>query len=112
MQHQMQLATEPFNKIASGAKLIESRLFDEKRQQISLDDIITFTEKNNPQNIVKTVVKALLRYKTFNELFQDHDPILFGGEGREFLLRQIKNFYSTEDENKYGVVGLRLELIS
>ena len=111
MQHQMKLASEPFNKIASGVKLIESRLFDDKRQQISLGDEIEFSENENPDNKARTVVKGLLRYQTFKELFADHEPVLFGDESRDFLLNQIKSFYSDEDEQKYGVLGVRLELI-
>ena len=111
MQHQMKLATEPYNNIALGKKLIESRLYDEKRQQISIGDQIIFSENDKPDNTVTTVVKGLLRYQTFKELFADHNPALFGEESRDFLLTQIKSFYSDEDEQKYGVVGVRLELI-
>lgn len=97
--------------IASGKKVIESRLYDEKRQQISIGDQIVFSENENPKNTVITVVKGLLRYQTFKELFADHDPLLFGENSRDFLLTQIKSFYSDEDEQKYGVVGVRLELV-
>lgn len=110
-QHKMKLATEPYNNIASGKKVIESRLFDEKRQQITIGDQIIFSENDKPENNVTTVVTGLLRYQTFKELFADHDPALFGEESRDFLLDQIKQFYSDEDERKYGVVGIRLQLL-
>ncbi len=111
MQHQMKLATGPYSKIESGTKVIESRLFDEKRQQISIGDYIVFSENENPENTVTTVVKGLLQYQTFKELFADHDPALFGEESRDFLLNQIKSFYTDEDERKYGVIGVRLERV-
>ncbi len=111
MQHKMKLSTEPFEKIASGAKVIESRLYDEKRQQIVLGDEIEFSENNNPQNKVRTRVVGLLRYQSFESLFTDHEPYLFGEESKKFLLNQIKQFYSTEDEQRYGVVGIRIEVI-
>ncbi len=107
----MKLSTEPFNQIASGAKVIESRLCDEKRQQIALGDEIEFSENDHPENKVNTKVIGLLWYKSFKDLFADHDPSLFGGESREFLLSQIKQFYSDEDEQKYGVVGIRIALV-
>ena len=110
MQHQMKLASEPYNKIVSGRKRIESRLYDEKRQQISIGDTIIFSENNKLENTATTIVKGLLRYQTFKELFADHDLALFGEESRDFLLNQIKQFYSDDDEQKYGVVGIRLEL--
>jgi len=52
-----------------------------------------------------------LRYQTFKELFADNEPALFGEESRDFLLNQIKQFYSDEDEEKYGVVGIRLQIV-
>lgn len=107
----MKLATAPYNNIAAGKKVIESRLYDEKRQTISIGDQILFSENDKPENTVATVVKGLLRYQTFKELFADHDPSLFGQESRDFLLNQIKQFYSDEDEQKYGVVGIRLQLL-
>ncbi len=111
MKHQMKLSAEPFANIASGKKVIESRLYDEKRQQIALGDEIEFSENDHPEHTAKTRVIGLLRYQTFKDLFADHDPALFGGENREFLLNQIKQFYSDEDEQKYGVVGVRLALV-
>lgn len=107
----MKLATGPYNKIASGKKVIESRLFDDKRKQIAIGDKIVFSENDKSENSVTTEVKGLLRYQTFKELFADHDPFLFGEDSRDFLLTQIKQFYSDEDEQRYGVVGIRLQLL-
>lgn len=107
----MKLSSDPFEKIVRGEKLIESRLFDEKRQQIVIGDEIEFSEKDNPEKKVKTRVKGLLHYKSFKDLFSDHEPSLFGAESKDFLFNQIKQFYSDEDERKYGVVGIRIELI-
>jgi len=107
----MKLVSEPFEKIASGEKVVESRLFDEKRQQIAIGDQIVFSENDSPENSVTTSVTGLLRYQTFKELFADYEPSLFGKESRDFLLMQIKQFYSDEDEQKYGVVGIRLALV-
>lgn len=110
-KHEMKLAAEPFQKILSGPKVIESRLYDEKRQKIALGDEIEFTKNENPQQRVITRVVGLFRYRSFKDLFFDHDPKLFGEESRELLLNQIKQFYSDEDERIFGVIGLRLEKI-
>lgn len=107
----MKLSSELLEKIATRAKVIESRLYDEKRQQIMIGDEIEFSANENPEKKVKTRVKGLLRYQSFRELFVDHDPSLFGGGSREFLLNQIKQFYSDEDEQKCGVIGIRVEVI-
>lgn len=108
-QHQMKLSSGPYRNIVSGKKVIESRIFDEKRQQISIGDTIVFSEDGKPENNIVTVVKGLLRYQTFKELFSDHDPSLFGEESESFLLGQVRQFYSSEEEQKYGVIGIRIQ---
>ena len=43
MTHYMTLASLPFEQIMSGAKTIELRLYDEKRQAVFEGDTIIFT---------------------------------------------------------------------
>ncbi|MEK7538237.1 MAG: ASCH domain-containing protein [Patescibacteria group bacterium] len=107
----MKLSAEPFKKIVCKEKVIESRLYDEKRQQIAIGDEIEFSENEHPENKVRARVKGLLRYQSFADLFADHEPTLFGEKSREFLLNQISQFYSDEDQQKDGVVGFRIEVL-
>ncbi len=107
--HQMKLTKTPFEKIESGQKVIESRLFDEKRRQINIGDRIEFMQTDDPNQKVVTKVKALYRYQLFSDLFSDFSPKCFGGESKESLLQEIRQFYSLEEENKFGVVGIKIE---
>ena len=66
--HQLQLATAPFDAITSGAKTIESRLYDEKRQTIQIGDTIVFMNRENTDKTVSVKVIGLLRYETFHDL--------------------------------------------
>ena len=43
MLHKMKLKLSPFEKIENGSKMIELRLFDEKRQKVQVGDFIEFT---------------------------------------------------------------------
>ena len=43
MRHQTKLFSEPFYRIKEKKKIIEVRLFDEKRQKISIGDEIEFS---------------------------------------------------------------------
>lgn len=108
--HQMKLAKEPFEKIANGKKIIESRLFDEKRQLINIGDEIEFSQNDNLREKVKTKVKALYRYDSFENLFSDFPPEYFGGDSKEALFEEISRFYPKEEQQKYEVVGIRIEL--
>jgi ASC-1-like (ASCH) protein len=109
--HQLQLATTPFNAIISGAKTIESRLYDEKRQTIQLGDTAIFTNRENPDQTVSVKVIGLLRYETFHDLFSHNDPAKFGGKGVEWLEDQINEFYSIEQQKENGVIGIEFGLI-
>ena len=108
--HFMKLAKEPFDKIASGQKIIESRLFDEKRQLISIGDEIEFSQNDDSTKVSKTKVKALHRYDSFENLFLDFPSEYFGGDSKEFLIEEISRFYPKEEQQKYGVVGIWIEL--
>ena len=109
--HQLTLATDPFNAIVSGNKTIESRLYDDKRQKIQIGDQIIFTNRDNPSQTATVNVVGLLRYETFHDLFSHNNPRKFGGESVEWLENQISEFYSTEDQRLYGVVGIEFILI-
>ena len=104
----MKLALVPFEQIANGEKVIESRLYDEKRQQVSVGDHIEFSCIDDSARKINTEVRALYQYKSFDDLFFDFPPAYFGGSSKEELLTAIKKFYSEEDQETYGVVGIRL----
>ena len=106
--HQMKLTLVPFEQIASGEKIIESRLYDEKRQQVSVGDHIEFSCVDDMARKIKVEVRALYQYKSFDDLFSDFPSAYFGGSSKEELLTAIKKFYSEEDQETYGVVGIRL----
>lgn len=104
--HISHLNARPFVLIVSGVKTIESRLFDDKRQKIQLGDEITYVNRASKDESVTVKVIALHRYPTFHDLFHSHDPALFGGESVEELERGIDGYYSGEDQQRYGVVGI------
>lgn len=109
--HQMNLTRNPFNKIKSGDKIIESRLFDEKRQKINIGDEIEFSCNENLNEKILTKVKAIYRYQNFLEMFNDFPPAFFGGNSIEELIKEIETFYSKDDQEKNGVVGIKVNLI-
>jgi len=108
MQHEMRLTKEPFQKIQNGTKTIESRLFDEKRQLLHEGDELVFRLTDDPNQEIKTKIVALLRYPSFKELMDAFPAESFGGKSTEANLEEIHRFYSQEDEQKYGVVGIKI----
>jgi len=109
--HTLQLAAIPFRAIVSGQKTIESRLYDDKRQQIKLGDTLTFVNREFPNQIVSVKVIGLLRYNTFDDLFTHNNPAKFGGKSIEWLKDQIDGFYSLEEQLQNGVIGIEFRII-
>lgn len=108
--HNLQLANEPFRAIVDGRKIIESRLYDAKRQAIKLGDELVFTNCDSGETVRAKVV-GLLHYGSFAEMFRRNDPSKFGGESAEWLLNQINEFYASEQQAENGVVGIEFELL-
>lgn len=111
----MKLFKEPFFRIKEGKKIIEVRLFDEKRQKVQIDDEIEFSLIDNPNE--KIVVKAvgLSRFKTFRDLYSAFDYKKFGhpkGTTLEEQIRSIRECYTEQEEMKYGALGIHIRLLS
>ena len=109
--HQMKLAAETFEKISNGTKIIESRLYDEKRRKINVGDKIEFTCADDTSKKILADVKALYRYISFKEMFSDFSPEYFGERSKDLLLEKIRNFYSPDEESMYGVIGIKISLV-
>ncbi len=108
--HEMKLNPPPFAMIKSGAKTVELRLFDEKRQKIKEGDTITFTNNSNGEKI-RATVKKLHRFDSFADLYKSL-PLLQCGYTAEDVDKahpsDMEQYYSVEKQNKYGVVGIEL----
>lgn len=111
--HEMKLNPSPFEKIKSGKKTIELRLYDEKRQLVKEGDSITFTNILNGEKMSATVMK-LHRFDSFDELFKSL-PLLQCGYTAETVGNahpsDMEKYYSVEKQKKYGVVGIELKLL-
>ncbi|MBQ8683488.1 MAG: ASCH domain-containing protein [Clostridia bacterium] len=112
VEHNMRLNPSPFEKINSGQKTIELRLFDEKRQQVQAGDKIVFTNSATGETLKVTVVK-LHRFDTFDELYKAL-PLTRCGYTDENVDKatpaDMEQYYSVEEQKKYGVVGIEFEI--
>ena len=110
--HEMKLHASPFEMIKSGIKTIELRLFDEKRQKIKAGDDIIFTNTASGEKMCATVKKLHL-FGSFEELYQTL-PLLQCGYTAEDVdtahPSDMEQYYSGEEQQKYGVVGIELFL--
>ena len=107
----MRLKHAPFMAIKSGRKKIEMRLQDEKRALIKEGDSVEFTDVETLETILCKVVR-LHCYKSFDELYAQHDKISLGyQENEEAIPTDMLAYYPQEEVRKYSVVGIEIALI-
>ena len=104
--HIMKLNPSPFEKIASGRKTVELRLYDDKRRRIDIGDRIIFSNLEDPEQKIAVKVKSLHRYATFEDLFKDIYQLLIGIR-LDYEILDEKPAYDPNDKItiKYTSVG-------
>ena len=109
--HEMNLQPKYFDFMKDGTKRFELRLYDEKRSQIELGDVIEFSKSENDK--LKAEVVGLLRYNSFKDLFEDFDISILADASmtKDELLGVLSEFYAPEKQSEYGVVGIRLKIL-
>lgn len=108
MIHKMKLWDESFEKIKNKTKTIEMRLCDEKRSLISIGDTIEFVNTKTNEIIVCAVIN-LYKYNDFYELYKHHDKISIGySENERADPTDMLAYYSAENIEKYGVMGIEI----
>lgn len=109
--HEMRLHDSPFTLIKNGSKTIELRLNDEKRSIIKIGDHIEFTNRVTEEKVLVEVIN-LHKYNSFEELYKHFDKVSMGySEGEDADPKDMEQYYSKEEQDKYGVVGIEIRLI-
>lgn len=112
MTHELHLNHGPFESIKAGTKTIEMRLFDEKRSKYQVGDILSF-ENRTTGEVLFTRIIDLHRFNNFDVLYQQFDKISLGYNSNESAdPKDMEQYYSLEEQQKYGVVGIEIEVIN
>lgn len=112
MIYNMKLQKEPFKMIKDGTKTIELRLNDEKRRLLKVGDEIVFTSIENLEQM-KVEIENLYKYSTFEELYKHFDKVSIGYKDDEVASpKDMEKYYSKEEQEKYGVVGIKIKKIT
>lgn len=113
MEHILKLQPKYFDYINNGTKRVELRLYDEKRQKINIGDTIIFQKEPEFETTMRVKVIGLLRYNTFEELFEDFDIEMLADKSmtKQELLNVLEEFYTPKKQKQYGVVGIHIEKI-
>lgn len=112
MKYEMKLNNEPFKAIKSGTKTLELRLNDEKRKQLIVGDYIEFTNRENNEKLLVEVID-LYKYNSFEELYKHFNKIEMGYSiNEEANPKDMENYYSKEEQEKYGVLGIKIKKLT
>lgn len=112
MKYIMKLNPKYFEYIKTGTKRIEIRLNDEKRKNIKIGDEIIFQKEPELKKEIVTEVVDLIVKKDFKELIEILKVSEYSdeNESEETFLEDLYKFYTKEQEEKYGVVGIKIKL--
>ena len=111
MKYNMNLNDEPFNRIKAGTKTIEMRLNDEKRQLLKEKDLIEFTNRTTWETILVEIVN-LYQYATFDELYKHFNKVSLGYDEDDIPNpKDMERYYSKEEQEKYGVIGIEIKVV-
>ena len=113
MNYEMKLRAIYFDKIKSGEKIYEIRLNDERRKDLKVGDTIVFKKEPELNEELKTVIQELLYFSSFNEmaLALPLEKIGFANVSVQDVVDVYHQFYSKENEKKYGVVAIKVRTI-
>ncbi len=99
VHHQMRLHPEPFARIKSGEKKVECRLYDEKRRELKVGDVIEFQLRPECVEKFERKILALHTFPAFEAMFIDFP---------EERINDVYQYYTPDEERQYGVVAIEL----
>ena len=112
--HRMRLDADAFAAMDAGRKTIELRLYDEKRRRVQAEDIIRFESTADETDVLYAQVEGMRFFASFDELYAALPLIACGytaEEAKNASPRDMDRYYSPEEQQKWGVVGIELSLL-
>jgi ASC-1-like (ASCH) protein len=112
--HAMKLQREHFDHIADGSKIIEMRLYDEKRRKIRVGDTIEFTASDREEDTLRVRVQGLYVYPGFDELVEEFTPTELGfpKTARAKISDYMLRLYGVETVFKNKVLAIKVKVLS
>ena len=112
MIYKMKLNPKYFEYMKVGTKRIEIRLNDEKRKKIKIGDEIIFQKEPKLTEEIHTEVVNLIIKSNFKEITNTLNVSQYSdkNETENKFLEDIYRFYTKEQEEKYGVIGIEIKL--
>lgn len=112
-EHTLNLNPIYFDLIKSGEKILEGRLNDDKRKLFEVGDKITFFKEPGRIETIKAIILKKYIYRNFDEMAEDLDKkdLGFADKSKQGMIDVYRKIYPREEENKHGVVILKIKVI-
>ena len=110
-QVEMNLHAHPFERILSHHKVIEMRLYDERRRNLSIGDEIVFINNDDGRRI-RARITGLQPFEDFYALYANYPKTMLGYlENENADPSDMYQYYSKERIDDYGVLAIHIELL-
>jgi ASC-1-like (ASCH) protein len=106
--HKLNVKEKYYNMLKQGTKIIELRLYDEKRKNIKIGDSIEFSNVSDANDKFTAQVINLHRANNFSELCKNIDCHNAGFATPKELVNVLEEFYSLDRQQEFGVVGIEI----
>lgn len=105
MKYNMVLSEFPFNKIKYEGRKVDIRLFDKKRQQLKINDLIDYENFSSKEHLV-CEVKGIAIFDNFSDLVDFLTPEMIGYDNKEEVIIRLNRAYPLEEQKKFNVMGI------
>ena len=79
-----------------------------KRQLLKIKDLIEFTNRETLDKML-VEIENLYHYSSFDELYKHFDKVSMGYKEDEIAdPKDMEEYYSKEEQEKYGVLGIEV----
>ena len=111
--HELNLNPIYYDLIKSGEKTLEGRLNDEKRKVFNIGDKIIFYREPERVETMNAIILDKYLFDNFDDMANklNKADLGFATKSKEEMVKVYRTIYTTEDENKYGVVIFKIKTI-
>ena len=110
----MKIKEISIEKKKSEVKIIEIRIYDDKRKNIDIGDTIIFAKLPDLKETLSVKVTWLVRYQSFEELLNDFSRDYFwcsNNYDKKSFIEAMYKIYTKEEEGKYWVLWIKIQLV-
>ena len=98
MIYKMGLQNKYYKLVDQGNKIVELRLYDQKRKKLKVGNLIRFYEEPERINYIDTIITKLNKYNSFSEALENINMNLLTNESEEKYLADLENYYKKEEQ--------------